>query len=203
MAAARKDLVADVVTAVVIMAVDVTMDVGFPLGTDPVDAIFSGSSFFFAHAAATVLAATTAVATEMVTAAGSLSSFCFSAVDGEMAAAADLSFPHMKKGCLLSPFQKIGTAGIFPCPLFQAYSKSILMFPCFFFNHALGKNSFLKLLLIPGMVYGLSSFFRLLHTPAIFFLFPLLLSHTFQIQLVYGISIYNKLFILSSHNFPS
>ena len=93
MAAARKDPVVDVVTAVVIMAVDVTMDVGFPLGTAPVDAIFSGSSFFFAHAAATVLAATTAVATEMVTAAGSLSSFCFSAVDGEMAAAADLSFP--------------------------------------------------------------------------------------------------------------
>ena len=54
MAAARKDPVADVVTAVVIMAADVTMDVGFPLGTAPVDAIFSGSSFFFAHAAATV-----------------------------------------------------------------------------------------------------------------------------------------------------
>lgn len=163
MAAARKDLVADVVTAVVIMAVDVTMDVGFPLGTDPVDAIFSGSSFFFAHAAATVLAATTAVATEMVTAAGSLSSFCFSAVDGEMAAAADLSFPHMKKGCLLSPFQKIGTAGIFPCPLFQAYSKSILMFPCFFFNHALGRNCFLQIASNPR--YGLRTAFFLPTAP--------------------------------------
>lgn len=163
MAAARKDLVADVVTAVVIMAVDVTMDVGFPLGTAPVDAIFSGSSFFFAHAAATVLAATTAVATEMVTAAGSLSSFCFSAVDGEMAAAADLSFPHMKKGCLLSPFQKIGTAGIFPCPLFQAYSKSILMFPCFFFNHALGRNSFLQIAFNPR--YGLRTAFFLPTAP--------------------------------------
>lgn len=145
------------------MAVDVTMDVGFPLGTDPVDAIFSGSSFFFAHAAATVLAATTAVATEMVTAAGSLSSFCFSAVDGEMAAAADLSFPHMKKGCLLSPFQKIGTAGIFPCPLFQAYSKSILTFPCFFFNHALGRNSLLQIVFNPR--YGLRTVFFLPTAP--------------------------------------
>ena len=117
MAAARKDPVADVVTAVVIMAADVTMDVGFPLGTAPVDAIFSGSSFFYA--AATVLAATTAVATEMVTAAGSLSSFCFSAVDGEMAAAADLSFPHMKKGCLLSPFQKNRDSGNFPLSPFS------------------------------------------------------------------------------------
>ena len=109
MAAARKDPVADVVTAVVIMAADVTMDVGFPLGTAPVDAIFSGSSFFFAHA----------VATEMVTAAGSLSSFCFSAVDGGMAAAADLSFPHMKKGCLLSPFQKNRDSGNFPLSPFS------------------------------------------------------------------------------------
>ena len=76
MAAARKDPVADVVTAVVIMAADVTMDVGFPLGTAPVDAIFSGSSFFFAHAAETVSDATTDAATEMVTAAGSSLSFC-------------------------------------------------------------------------------------------------------------------------------
>ena len=90
MAAARKDPVADVVTAVVIMAADVTMDVGFPLGTAPVDAIFSGSSFFFAHAAAT-----------------------------EMAAAADLSFPHMKKGCLLSPFQKNRDSGNFPLSPFS------------------------------------------------------------------------------------
>ena len=89
MAAARKDPVADVVTAVVIMAADVTMDVGFPLGTAPVDAIFSGSSF------------------------------CFSAVDGEMAAAADLSFPHMKKGCLLSPFQKNRDSGNFPLSPFS------------------------------------------------------------------------------------
>ena len=81
MAAARKDPVADVVTAVVIMAADVTMDVG--------------------------------------TAAGSLSSFCFSAVDGEMAAAADLSFPHMKKGCLLSPFQKNRDSGNFPLSPFS------------------------------------------------------------------------------------
>ena len=139
------------------------MDVGFPLGTAPVDAIFSGSSFFFAHAAATVLAATTAVATEMVTAVGSLSSFCFSAVDGEMAAAADLNFPHMKKGWLLSPFQKIGTAGISPCPLFQAHSKSILMFPCFFSNHALGRNSFLQIAFNPW--YGLRTVFFLLTAP--------------------------------------
>lgn len=68
---------------------------------------------------ATVLAATTAVATEMVTAAGSLSSFCFSAVDGGMAAAADLSFPHMKKGCLLSPFQKNRDSGNFPLSPFS------------------------------------------------------------------------------------
>ena len=150
MAAARKDPAADVVTVVVIMAADVTMDVGFPLGTAPVDAIFSGSSFFFAHAAATVLAATTAVAMETVTAAGSLSSFCFSAVDGEMAAAADLNFPHTKKGWLLSPFQKKkGTAGISPCLLFQAHSKSILMFPCFFSNHALGRSSFLPIAFNP------------------------------------------------------
>ena len=119
MAAARKDPVADVVTAVVIMAADVTMDVGFPLGTAPVDAIFSGSSFFFAHAAATVLAATTAVATEMVTAAGSLSSFCFSAVDGGMAAAADLRFPHMKKVCRLSPIQKNRDSVNFPLSPFS------------------------------------------------------------------------------------
>ena len=122
MAAARKDLLTVDVTMdadVTTIAADVTMDVGFPLGTAPVDAIFSGSSFFFAHAAATVLAATTAVATEMVTAAGSLSSFCFSAVDGEMAAAADLSFPHMKKGCLLSPFQKNRDSGNFPLSPFS------------------------------------------------------------------------------------
>ena len=119
MAAARKDPVADVVTAVVIMAADVTMDVGFPLGTAPVDAIFSGSSFFFAHAAATVLAATTAVATEMVTAAGSLSSFCFSAVDGGMAAAADLSFPHMKKGLSSQSFSKNRDSGNFPLSPFS------------------------------------------------------------------------------------
>lgn len=55
----------------------------------------------------------------MVTAAGSLSSFCFSAVDGEMAAAADLSFPHMKKGCLLSPFQKNRDSGNFPLSPFS------------------------------------------------------------------------------------
>ena len=105
------DVVTDAVTAVAIMA-------GVLLTEIPVTA-FSGSSFFFAHAAATVLAATTAVATEMVTAAGSLSSFCFSAVDGEMAAAADLSFPHMKKGCLLSPFQKNRDSGNFPLSPFS------------------------------------------------------------------------------------
>ena len=64
MAAARKDLVADVVTAVVIMAADVTMDVGFPLGTAPVDAIFSGSSFLCAAAEITDMAIT-AVDAEM------------------------------------------------------------------------------------------------------------------------------------------
>ena len=102
----------------VITDVDVTVDGDFQAEIIPA-AIFSGSSFFFAHAAATVLAATTAVATEMVTAAGSLSSFCFSAVDGEMAAAADLSFPHMKKGCLLSPFQKNRDSGNFPLSPFS------------------------------------------------------------------------------------
>ena len=91
MAAARKDPVADVVTAVVIMAADVTMDVGFPLGTAPVD------------------------------------------------------------------------AGIFPCPLFQAYSKSILTFPCFFFNHALGRNSLLQIVFNPR--YGLRTAFFLLTAP--------------------------------------
>ena len=44
---------------------------------------------------------------------------CFSAVDGEMAAAADLSFPHMKKGCLLSPFQKNRDSGNFPLSPFS------------------------------------------------------------------------------------
>lgn len=160
MAAARKDPVADVVTAVVIMAADVTMDVGFPLGTAPVDAIFSGSSFFFAHAAATVLAATTAVATEMVTAAGSLSSFCFSAVDGGMAAAADLSFPHMKKGCLLSPFQKNRDSGNFPLsPFFRHILKAFLRFLVSFSTTLWVETLSCKLSLIPGMVCGLPSFF--------------------------------------------
>ena len=69
----------------------------------------------------------------------------------------------VKKGCLLSPFQKIGTAGIFPCPLFQAYSKSILMFPCFFFNHALGRNCFLQIASNPR--YGLRTAFFLPTAP--------------------------------------
>ena len=161
--------IVDVITgadAAVTVAVDAATAVDAEpvfLAAVPPAAAFSGSSFFFAHAAATVLAATTAVATEMVTAAGSLSSFCFSAVDGGMAAAADLSFPHMKKGCLLSPFQKIGTAGNFPCPLFQAYSKSILTFPCFFFNHALGRNSLLQIVFNPR--YGLRTAFFLLTAP--------------------------------------
>ena len=122
MDAAKKDPDVDAITIVdVETVVEMTVDADFPTGvTVPVDAIFSGSSFFFAHAAATVLAATTAVATEMVTAAGSLSSFCFSAVDGEMAAAADLSFPHMKKGCLLSPFQKNRDSGNFPLSPFSS-----------------------------------------------------------------------------------
>lgn len=120
MAAARKDPVADVVTAVVIMAADVTMDGGLSFGNGLLWMQYSlDHHSSFAHAAATVLAATTAVATEMVTAAGSLSSFCFSAVDGEMAAAADLSFPHMKKGCLLSPFQKNRDSGNFPLSPFS------------------------------------------------------------------------------------
>ena len=119
---------------------------------DPVaDAIFSGSSFFFAHAAATVLAATTAVATEMVTAAGSLSSFCFSAVDGGMAAAADLSFPHMKKGCLLSPFQKNRDSGNF----LKAFLRFLVSFSTTLWVETLS----CKLSLIPGMVCGLPSFF--------------------------------------------
>ena len=160
MAAARKDPVVDVVTAVVIMAADVTMDVGFPLGTAPVDAIFSGSSFFFAHAAATVLAATTAVATEMVTAAGSLSSFCFSAVDGEMAAAADLNFPHTKKGWLLSPFQKKSGQREFPSvPFFRHILKAFLCFLVSFSTTLWVETLSCKLPLIPDMVYRLSSFF--------------------------------------------
>ena len=119
MAVVRKDPDADATTDVD-AAMTMAAAADFPTGEmAPVDAIFSGSSFFFAHAAATVLAATTAVATEMVTAAGSLSSFCFSAVDGEMAAAADLSFPHMKKGCLLSPFQKNRDSGNFPLSPFS------------------------------------------------------------------------------------
>ena len=117
--------IVDVITgadAAVTVAVDAATAVDAEpvfLAAVPPAAAFSGSSFFFAHAAATVLAATTAVATEMVTAAGSLSSFCFSAVDGEMAAAADLSFPHMKKGCLLSPFQKNRDSGNFPLSPFS------------------------------------------------------------------------------------
>ena len=90
MAAARKDPVADVVTAVVIMAADVTMDVGFPLGTAPVDAIFSGSSFLCVAAEITDMAIA-AVDAEMVITAGS-SSFCFfSAADtaATMAAVVD------------------------------------------------------------------------------------------------------------------
>ena len=159
MAAARKDPVADVVTAVVIMAADVTMDVGFPLGTAPVDAIFSGSSFFFAHAAATVLAATTAVATEMVTAAGSLSSFCFSAVDGEMAAAADLSFPHMKGLSPQSFSKKSGQREFSPVPFFRHILKAFLRFLVSFSTTLWVETLSCKLSLIPGMVCGLPSFF--------------------------------------------
>ena len=79
MAAARKDPVADVVTAVVIMAADVTMDVGFPLGTAPVDAIFSGSSSFCACAETiTADAAMAAADVATVTTAGLLSCcFCY------------------------------------------------------------------------------------------------------------------------------
>ena len=119
MDAVTTDPVADAVTVDATMVADVTMDVVFPSETAPVDATFSGSSFFFVHAAATALAATTDVAMETVTAAGSSSSFCFSAVDGGMAAAADLSFPHMKKGCLLSPFQKNRDSGNFPLSPFS------------------------------------------------------------------------------------
>ena len=119
MAVVRKDPDADATTDVD-AAMTMAAAADFPTGEmAPADATFCGSLFFFAHAAATVLAATTAVATEMVTAAGSLSSFCFSAVDGGMAAAADLSFPHMKKGCLLSPFQKNRDSGNFPLSPFS------------------------------------------------------------------------------------
>ena len=114
----------------------------------------------FAHAAATVLAATTAVATEMVTAAGSLSSFCFSAVDGGMAAAADLSFPHMKKGCLLSPFQKkSGQREFSPVPFFRHILKAFLRFLVSFSTTLWVETLSCKLSLIPGMVCGLPSFF--------------------------------------------
>ena len=106
----------------IIMAADVIMDVitagAFPVEITPA-AISCGSSFCCVCAEITAVDATTDAATEMVTAAGSLSSFCFSAVDGGMAAAADLSFPHMKKGCLLSPFQKNRDSGNFPLSPFS------------------------------------------------------------------------------------
>ena len=76
MDAVTTDPVADAVTVDATMVADVTMDVVFPSETAPVDATFSGSSFFFAHAAETVSDATTDAATEMVTAAGSSLSFC-------------------------------------------------------------------------------------------------------------------------------
>ena len=76
MDAVTTDPVADAVTVDAKMVADVTMDVVFPSETAPVDATFSGSSFSFVHAAATALAATTDVAMETVTAAGSSLSFC-------------------------------------------------------------------------------------------------------------------------------
>ena len=100
MDAVTTDPVADAVTVDATMVADVTMDVVFPSETAPVDATFSGSSFSFVHAAATALAATTDVAMETVTAAGSSSSFCFSAVDGETAADADVKASHRKRACL-------------------------------------------------------------------------------------------------------
>ena len=78
MDAAKKDPDVDAITIVdVETVVEMTVDADFPTGvTVPVDATFSGSSFFFAHAAETVSDATTDAATEMVTAAGSSLSFC-------------------------------------------------------------------------------------------------------------------------------
>ena len=162
----------------------------------PVDAIFSGSSFFFAHAAATVLAATTDAATEMVTAAGSLSSFCFSAADGETAADADVSFHIWTEAVFSVLFKKIKTASEFSLSLFKHILKSFLRFLVSFFNHALG---FLLVVFNPGIrplsFFWFSSFS--LSFPCSF------CGRAFQIQFVNGISIYNKLFIFSSHNFPS
>lgn len=121
MDAVRKD--PDAVIADATMDVDVTMAAGFPLETAPADATFSGSSFSFAHAAATASAVITAVVMETGTAAGSLSSFCCSAVDGETAADADVA-PHRKKPAITGFFLQFRDSGIFPCPVlsFTRYS---------------------------------------------------------------------------------
>ena len=79
MAVVRKDPDADAtmdVDAAMTMAAAADSPTGEMV---PADATFSGSSFFFAHAAETVSDATTDAAMEMVTAAGSSLSFCFSA----------------------------------------------------------------------------------------------------------------------------
>ena len=68
---------------------------------------------------AATTAAAVAAATASTTAVSGSFSFSAAAVDGEMAAAADLSFPHMKKGCLLSPFQKNRDSGNFPLSPFS------------------------------------------------------------------------------------
>ena len=92
MDAAKKDPDVDAITIVdVETVVEMTVDADFPTGvTVPVDATFSGSSFFFVHVAVTASAAAMAAVMETVTAAGSSLSSCFFAVDVETAADADL-----------------------------------------------------------------------------------------------------------------
>ena len=110
-------MAADVKT-VVIMAADVTMDVGFPLGTAPVDAIFSGSSFSCASAATTAGAAMEAdAAVIMATAAGSsLSCFCFAADAAAITAAAELS--GLFKAEVISSAFSDAQPFVFLCALF-------------------------------------------------------------------------------------
>ena len=148
MAAARKDPVADVVTAVVIMAADVTMDVGFPLGTAPVDAIFSGSSFLCAAAEITDMAIAT-VDAEMVITAGS-SSFCFfSAADvattmaAVVDAVADAATTVDADSVPVRAYQAKKAEDHFLCLClsFSAFrSFSLCSFFCLFFRHSMSSS---------------------------------------------------------------
>lgn len=171
------------------MAVDVTTDAVFPLETAPADATFCGSSFSFALAAATVLAAITDAAMATVTAAGSSSFSCFSAMDAETAADADLKASHRKKGLPEVLFRTGDSSGI-SCYSKNRDSGNFSPVPCLF----------VKLLLIPVWLL-----FRppgtLCQISGSAFLFLLFfLSHTFQIQFVNGISIYDQSFIFPFHS---